>query len=141
MKYFQLALLLLICHVKSFGQPVANSYGRIVVEITKEGNSNKDDKKIAIKSCSGIDSLWVDALEKRLNQSVSFDKHTKKGNYIITVKFIKTKDGSLSDVVCETDPGFKLCQKVIAAIRKSQKWAPGPVIVRPYRSSAINLQQ
>ena len=141
MKYFQLILFLLMCIAKSYGQQVTNSYGRIVVEIIKEKNSSKGNYQIKIKSFSGMDSLWADSLEKKLNQSIRFDKHTKKGKYIITVKFIKTKDGSLSEVVCENDPGFGLCQKVITVIRKNQKWAPGPVIVRPYRRSAITFQE
>ncbi len=84
-----------------------------------------------------MDSLWADSLEKNLNRSIRFDKHTKKGKYAVTVRFIKTKDGVLSEVTCENDPGFGLCQKVTSVIRKNQKWVPGPVIVRPFRSSTI----
>ena len=136
-KYFKLILLLLTYIAKSYGQPVTNVYGRIVVEILKEKNTSIGNKKIQIKTFSGMDSSSADSLEKNLNQSIQFDKHTKCGKYTITVRFIKTKDGILSDVTCENDPGFGLCQKVRTVIIKNQKWAPGPVLVRPFRSSTI----
>jgi translation initiation factor 1 (eIF-1/SUI1) len=141
MKYFQLILFCSICIAKSYGQAVTNSYVRVVIEITKEKKSSKGNNKIVIKSFLGIDSLWVDSLEKKLNQSIHIDKHTKKGKYIVTVKFIRTKDGSLSDVLCENDPGFGLCQEVMNVIKRRQPWTPAPSIVRPYRRSAITFQE
>ncbi|MBC7947946.1 MAG: hypothetical protein H7Y42_08715 [Chitinophagaceae bacterium] len=132
MKPFLLILQCLICIAKSYGQ-VANSYGHIVLEITKE--KVKLSTKVEIKSAfSGGDSSWVQSLEKHINQSIRAGKPLKKGKYIVSVVFILAKDGSLSDTRCEKDPGFGVCEKVILAIKKSEKWVPAePVKVREYR--------
>jgi hypothetical protein len=135
MKNFQLILLCFICIAKSYGQNASRSYGRIVVEITKEKKSSKVNPKVEIKSFVNLDSSLVQSLEERIIQSLQNGKQIKKGKYIISVRYIVAKDGSYADIVCESDPSFGMCEKVIAAIRKSQKWLPTQQIqeVREYR--------
>ena len=134
MKNFQLILIFFTCIARSYGQPVSRSYSRIVVEITKEKKSNKVNPKVEIKSFVNGDSSLIQSIEEKIIQSLQIGKKIKKGKYIITVRLIVAKDGSYADIVCESDPGFELCQKVIAAIRKSQKWLPSQQIheVREY---------
>jgi hypothetical protein len=126
MKTFQLIILCLICVTKSYAQTVAkNYYGRIVVEFTKEKRSKKIYAKVEIKSAfPGGDSAWVRSVEKNINQSIAVDKRVKKGKYIVSVKFILSKDGILSDIACENDPGFGLCGEVIRVFKKTKKWTP-----------------
>ena len=131
MKIFQLALLCFIC--------VAKSYGQIVVEITKEKHPKRISTKVEIKSAfPGGDSSWVQSLEKKLNQSIPVNNGAKAGKYIVSVVFIVTKDGSLADILCKSDPGFGMCQQVVTAIKKLQKSPPGEV--RPLRKSSIYFQ-
>jgi len=120
MKNFLLTLLCLTCITKSYGD-VAKSYGDIVVEITNEkGNIST---KVEVKSAFYVeDSSWVQSIEKNITKSIRVGKRVKKGKYIVTVKFILTKDGTLSDILCKNDPGFGMCDKVVSAIKKSQKW-------------------
>jgi hypothetical protein len=124
MKSFQLILLCFICIAKSYGQNASRSYGRIVVEITKEKKSSKVTPKVEIKSFINGDSSLVQSIEQKIIQSLQTDKKIKTGKYIVSVRFIVTKNGSYADIVCETDPSFGMCEKVIAAIRGSQKWIP-----------------
>lgn len=137
-KYFLLTLLCFISITKSYGQTVAkNYYGRIVVEFTKEKRPKKFYAKVEIKSAfTGGDAAWVKSIEKNINQSIGDFKRVKKGKHIVSVKFILSRDGSFSDVACENDPGFGLCDVVVRTIRKSHKWAPAePVKVREFRVS------
>jgi hypothetical protein len=136
MKSLQLTLLCFLYIANSYGQTVAkNYYCRIVVEITKEKKPNKLYTKVEIKSgFPGGDSAWVQSLEKRLDQSIQVGKRVKKGRYFAAVIFIVAKDGSLSDISCEKDPGFGLCAEVMRVLKKSTKWVPAePAEVRAYR--------
>jgi hypothetical protein len=119
-------MLCLICVTKSYGQTVAkNYYGRIAVEFTKEKRSKNINAKVEIKAAfPGGDSAWVKSVEKNINQSIGVDKRVKKGKYIVSVKFILSKDGDLSDIACENDPGFGLCGDVIRVLKKTKKWVP-----------------
>ena len=133
MRYFQLVLLCFICVVKSYCQTV----GQIEVEFTKEKRPNKFYNKVEIKSAfPGGDSAWVKSIEKNINQSIGDGKGVKKGKYIVSAKFVLSKDGSLSDIACENDPGFGMCEEVIRVLMKIKKWVPAEQrgkVVRDYR--------
>lgn len=126
MKNFLLTLLCFVCIAKSYGQTVVkNYYGLIDVEITKEKRPKRIYVKVEIKSpFPGGDSAWVQSIEKNINQSIGVGKRIKKGKYIASVKFIVSKDGSLSDIACESDPGFGMCEEVIRVLKKTKKWTP-----------------
>ena len=128
MKIFQLTLLCFICSAKNYGQIGSkNHYGRIEVEFTKEKRAKKIDIKVEIRSTfPGGDSAWVKSIEKSINEAMGVSKRVKKGKYIVAVKFIITKDGSLVEVQCENDPGFGMCQAAIRAVKKSKNWTPVP---------------
>lgn len=113
-------MLCLGCIAPSYGQ-AKNSYAHVVVEITKQkGNIST---KVEVKSAfPGGDSLWVRSLEKKLDEAIRAGKRIKKGKYIVSVKFIVRKDRTVSDVLCETDPGFGLCDKVVRAVGNSPRW-------------------
>jgi protein TonB len=129
MKSFQLALLCFICVAKSYGQAAINSYGRVVVEITKEKRPKRISVKVELRSpFPGGDSSWVQSLEKSLNQSMPVRNGAKAGKYIVSARFIISKDGTMSDIYCDTDPGFGMGEEVVRAIKKtrrySAKWSP-----------------
>ena len=83
---------------------------------------------------TGADSSWAQWVENNLNRTIQVDKRAKKGKYIVAVKFIVAKDGSLSDIQCENDPGFGMCREVLRVIKRSKNWTPAePGQVREYR--------
>ena len=133
---FQLALLCFVCVDKSYGQTVAKYYyGRIEIEFTKEKRPKKFYAKVQIKSgFPGGDSSWVKSIEKNINQSIGDGKRVKKGKHIVSVKFILSKDGSLSEIRCDNDPGFEMCGEIIRVLKKTKKLTPSeqPVNVREY---------
>lgn len=128
-------LLPVICFARSYGQTATYSYGRIVAEITKEKNPKKIYATVKIMSpFTGGDSSWLRSVEKNINQSIQARKRIKKGKYTVAVKFIADKNGYLSDIQCETDPGFGLCEDVIHTIKKRKSWLPAaPGQIREYR--------
>ncbi len=46
------------------------------------------------------------------------------GKYIVIVKFVVSKNGSISEIGCENDPGYGMCQEAVRVIKASQKWTP-----------------
>jgi hypothetical protein len=143
MRNFQLALLCFICIAKSYSQTATRSYGKIVVEITKEKKPKKIYTKVEIKSAfTGGDSSWMQSIEKRLNQSIQLDRGAKKGKYFVSVQFVVNKDSSLSDIRCLNDPGFGMCREVLRVIKKSQPWRPArrTYPVRPLSRSSTTPQ-
>jgi periplasmic protein TonB len=133
-KLFLFIFLPALCFTKSYGQSVT-APNRIVVEITKEKNPKKIYAKVENMSAfHGTDSSWAQWVEKNLNRTIQVDKRAKRGKYIVAVKFIVAKDGSLSDIQCENDPGFGMCGEVLRVIKRSKNWTPAePGQVRDYR--------
>lgn len=106
----------------SFAQTNGKNSGRIVVEFMKEKKSSKANIKTEVKSFFGLDSVWVQSLERKFNQSIRIDRKAKKGRYVVSVRYIITKDGIVSDVYCENDPGFGLCDKVVREVKNAPRW-------------------
>jgi hypothetical protein len=132
MKKLQLILLSLICIANGFGQTATNSYGEIEAVITKEKHPSIIYTKVEIKKAFPAgDSAWVASLERRITESARKLKRVKKGKYIVSAIFIVAKDGSLSDVRCERDPGYGIGEIVMRVLIRSSRWIPaGGVPVR-----------
>lgn len=137
-----LALFSFIAVAKAYGQ-ATNSYGHIVVEITKAKKTITT--KVEIKSAfPGGDTSWLRSLEKNLDRSIGVGKRVKKGKYIVSIVFIIDKNGDLADIRCENDPGFGIGQEVVRLLKKSTKWflaEQGGREVKPYRTSRITDNQ
>lgn len=138
MRCLQVAILCLICAIKSHGQTATNRYGQVVVTITKERNPKKIHAKVEIRSnFADGDSAWIQSLENNLNRSIPYRNGAPKGKYIVSVAFIVAKDRSISDVRCVTDPGYGMCETVVRAVKRAPKWSPADwqqgLPVRAYR--------
>jgi hypothetical protein len=112
---------------KSYSQPVTTGPHGIIVEITKEKRNHKISFKVEITSAfPDVDSSWMRFVERNVRSTIVLDKRVKKGKYIVAVKFTVAKDGSLSDIGCEKDPGFGMCREVLRVIKKSKNWTSSP---------------
>jgi periplasmic protein TonB len=145
MRYFQLVLLCFICVAKSYGQTDARSYHTVVVEITKEKKPKRISTKVEIKSPTfpGGDSSLAQALEDDLNRTISIKNKAKAGKYIVSVKFLLERDGSVSDIHCINDPGFGMCEKVIGVMKRKLRWNWRPSVdtkVREYHKTYTTPQ-
>ena len=123
-----LVLLSIIIFTKSYCQKSTVNQGPITVEIIKEKRPKKMYVKVEVDSAfKRVDSIWAKTIERNLIQNLSVKKEIKAGNYVIGIRFILMKDGTIADIICENDPGFGLAGEVIKVIKKSVKWKPGEV--------------
>ncbi|MEO7531227.1 MAG: energy transducer TonB [Sediminibacterium sp.] len=67
---------------------------------------------------------WTKYLERNLNRDVPNDNGAPPGKYTVVVSFIVSKDGTISDVTAETDPGYGTKAEAIKVIQKGPKWKP-----------------
>ena len=72
----------------------------------------------------GGEAAWRDYLRKTLNAETPVDNGATAGKYTVIVKFVVSKDGSLSDIKCENDPGFGMCEEAVRVIKKTKNWTP-----------------
>jgi len=99
--------------------------GTQVVEVKKDDDENKVFTKVEVEAeFPGGQAAWANYLQKNLNASIPVDNGAGGGKYTVIVKFIVSRDGSLSDVQCENDPGFGMCQEAVRVIKKTKNWTP-----------------
>ena len=74
---------------------------------------------------------WTKYLERNLNRDLPVENGAPPGKYSVVVSFIVAKDGSISDVIAEDDPGYGTKGEAVRVIQKGPKWKP------PGNSAAI----
>ena len=136
MKYSLLIIISLIC--------INVSHGQTVTEVKIQNDTSKIFNKVEVEATFiGGDIGWRNFLMHNLNPEVPVTNKARKGTYTVIVKFIVSKDSSLSDVQCEADPGYGMCQEVIRVIKKAAKWIPATVNghnVNAYRRQPVTFQ-
>jgi hypothetical protein len=139
MRYFQFALFCFICIVKSYGQTGTRSYGTVNVEIMKEKRPKKVYTKVQIMGAyPGGDSSLIQSLEKELDQSIRVKNRVKAGKYIVSVRYLIERDGSVADISCISDPGFGMCEQVVSVIKRIFPRGWHPVEVRPLHTTTTS---
>jgi periplasmic protein TonB len=100
--------------------------GTGVVEVPKvDDDEGKIFTKVEVEAgFPGGDRAWRNYLEKNLNVEVPGENGAPEGNLTVIVKFVVSKDGSLSDITCENDPGYGICQEAIRVIKRTKNWTP-----------------
>jgi protein TonB len=133
MKRSLLILTCLIGFIYTHGQ-----VGQVVIEFSKEKKRSRAIAKVEVKGpYPGGDTAWRPSIERNLNASSTvIGKGAKKGKYTVVLYYIISKDGAISDIRCENDPGYNMCQEALRIIKKSKTWVPANQegrIVHPYR--------
>jgi N-acetylmuramoyl-L-alanine amidase len=87
---------------------------------------------------------WSEFLQQNLLSFVrdAASNGIDPGTYIVNVRFIVRKDGSLSDFTALNDPGHGMAKKVVEMITDSPKWKPGMQNGKPvnaYHTQPITL--
>ncbi len=72
----------------------------------------------------GGQQAWVRYLQKNLNANAPVNNGAAPGTYQVIVKFIVSRDGSISDVNAETKYGFGMEDEAIKIIQRGPKWEP-----------------
>lgn len=75
-------------------------------------------------SYPGGDLAWRNYLVKNLNPDVPVDNGSPSGKFTVVIKFIVSRDGTLSDISPETRMRFGMEEEVLRIIKKSGRWIP-----------------
>jgi hypothetical protein len=68
---------------------------------------------------------WSKYLQRNLNVNVVSDNRASSGTYNVIVRFTIEKDGTIKDIIAETNVGYGAENEVIRIIRDSPNWEPG----------------
>jgi hypothetical protein len=71
----------------------------------------------------GIDA-WRKYLEHNLKANLPARKKAPVGKYSVIILFTVDKDGNVSNVIAENDPGYGTKEEAIRVIAKGPKWIP-----------------
>ena len=103
--------------------PVVDKGTQVVAVPTVPDDENKIFTKVEQEAeFPGGQSAWRRYLENNLNAN-SLDG-AAPGTYTVIVKFVVSKDGSLSDIQAETNHGAGMEKEAIRAIKNGPKWKP-----------------
>lgn len=67
---------------------------------------------------------WMKYLQRNLNSSLPVDNGAPAGKYTVIVSFIVDKNGGISDVIAENDPGYGTKAEALRVITKGPNWKP-----------------
>ncbi len=99
--------------------------GTQVVEAPKADDEDKVFTKVENEAqFPGGQQAWIRYLQKNLNANAPVDNGAPGGTYQVVVKFIVSKDGSISDVQAETKHGFGMEDEAVKIIKRGPKWTP-----------------
>ena len=98
---------------------------RKVVEPSYDDDFEKVFTSVQIEAefPGGADS-WAKYLQRCLNNSVPSENGAPKGKYTVNVSFIVDKNGNISDIKAENNPGFGTAEEAVRLIKKGPSWKP-----------------
>lgn len=67
---------------------------------------------------------WQKYLERNLNRDLPIQNGAPVGKYVVRVSFIVDKQGNISEVKAENDPGYGTQDEAIRVIKKGPNWKP-----------------
>jgi protein TonB len=67
---------------------------------------------------------WTKYLERNLNRDLPVNNGAPAGRYTVLVAFTVDKNGVISDVQAENDPGYGTNQEAVRVIKKGPSWKP-----------------
>ena len=123
--------------------PVEDKGTQVVEVPVKAVEEDRVFTKVEIEAeYPGGQGAWANYLRKNLSGDVATQNGAEPGTYTVIIKFIVSKDGSISDVSSETSIGKGMEQEAIRVIKKGPKWTPAQQngsIVKAYRRQPITF--
>ncbi len=105
--------------------PVVDKGTQVVAVPTAPDDENKIFTKVEQEAeFPGGQGAWRRYLENNLNANAPIDGGAAPGTYTVIVKFVVSKDGTLSDITAETNNGSGMEKEAIRAIQRGPKWKP-----------------
>lgn len=117
--------------------------GTVVAEGPKIDYESTVFNKVEIEAeYPGGSAAWAKYLRNNLDANTPVDNGASEGTYTVVVRFIVSKDGSISDVVAETKHGYGMEAEAMKIIKKGPKWTPAQQngrMVNAYRRQPITF--
>lgn len=90
------------------------------------------DVQVEAKFPGGPDA-WMKYLKANLRENIPLDNNAPQGRYMVTVSFLVSVDGSISDVkaVNAPDPDYGTAAEAVRVIERGPKWTPAIQNGRP----------
>ncbi len=107
--------------------PPVEDKGTQIVEVPQKKAADEDEIFTRVENEAefpGGDGAWRRYLEKRLNGDTPVENGASEGTYTVTVKFVVSKEGNISDVVALTNHGFGMEAEAIKVIKDGPNWKP-----------------
>jgi protein TonB len=105
--------------------PVENSGTGVVAAPKQDEDYDKLFTSVQIEAqFPGGMGAWSKYLQRNLNSSLPQENGAPEGKYQVVVSFIVDKNGNISDVVAENDPGYGTAQEAVRVIKKGPAWKP-----------------
>src|SRR5205085_8232143 len=90
-------------------------------------------------------AAWKRFLERNLNQNILEENGAPPGRYTVVVSFRVDKDGSITEVKAENNPGYGTADEAVRVVKTGPKWNPAQqngrqVIYRQRQSITFALE-
>lgn len=124
-------------HIGTYNQEGVKDAGIIAPPTEERGTGTVAAPKVAMEDydteCKtvqiqakfpGGDAAWRRFLERNLEKTLPVENGAPLGLYTVVVSFLVDKDGSISEVKAENNPGYGTGEEAVRVIRKGPKWQP-----------------
>ena len=110
--------------------------GLLFANHTKANSGNKLNYNINYQLVDSIPAqfpggkeAWVDYLNSKLNYNVPISYNAPVGNYPITFQFTIDKEGKITNIIFDNDPGYGIKEEVMRVLthKKTPKWTPASI--------------
>ena len=91
----------------------------------KKRNKNKSPKGEMESEFPGGSKGWREFLQNNLNADVPSKNGASAGIYIVILRFLINKEGIISDIVVDKDPGYGTGEEALRVMKLSPNWIPG----------------
>lgn len=96
----------------------------------------------------GGEDAWLKYLKANLRQNIPLDNNAPQGRYMVTVSFLVSADGSISDVkaISAPNPDYGTAAEAVRVIVRGPKWMPAiqngrPVTYRQKQNIIFEVQE
>lgn len=124
--------------------PLVEAKGTGIISAPKNKGDENETGFISVEipaSFKGGIEAWRKYLERNLNRDLPTENGAPAGDYPVIVSFMVDKDGKISDVRAENDPGYGTKDEAVRVIKKGPDWVPaqqnGKYVTYRHRQSIV----
>ena len=92
-------------------------------KVTEDYDKEFKTVQIQAKFPGGADA-WTKYLQRNLKADAPTENGAATGSYTVVVSFLVDKDGNISEVKADNDPGYGTAAEAVRVISRGPKWIP-----------------